>query len=383
MARLLAGSFRFDGKTIAYQDGDTVGSALHRAGVRTIGRSMKYHRPRGMYCVTGSCAQCFVDVDGVPNVPACMRPAQDASVVTSQNRIGSAKRDLLSVVDTVYPDGFEPHEAFTRPRLLNQMFVRAARFMSGWGKAPALGTVADDTPRRRTRHVRELIIGAGRHGLERAKIAAPDGDVLLIDEMDHLGGSAAWDPTEHDVRVLADAAPIWDGVETWTGALAFGIYGGVVAVRRGNDLWEITADRVTVCPGQHDGVPLFAGNDRPGILSRRGAARLFHEHGVLPGRRIAVHGDPLPESFVDALAAKGAQIVATGHVLEARGSPVRCARYADASVECDAIICNVPGVPRIELFQQAGCDLTFDHALRPVTKDDGATSQPTIYAGLA
>ena len=46
----MAGQFTFDGKAIPFEDGDTVGSALHRAGVKVIARSLKYHRPRGLYC---------------------------------------------------------------------------------------------------------------------------------------------------------------------------------------------------------------------------------------------------------------------------------------------------------------------------------------------
>ena len=54
------GQFTFDGKEVPYQDGDTLGSALHRAGVKVLSRSLRYHRPRGLFCCTGSCASCRV-----------------------------------------------------------------------------------------------------------------------------------------------------------------------------------------------------------------------------------------------------------------------------------------------------------------------------------
>lgn len=361
MASSLDGKFRFDGKKIPFRDGDTIGSALHRAGVRTISRSMKYHRPRGLYCCTGSCASCLVDVDGVPNLPACMTRPDSGTEVRSQNRIGSAKRDLLAVTDVAFPDGFDPHGAFTRPRLVNNLFLRAVRFMSGWGKAPKHAGV-ESTAKRHQRRVDELIVGAGASGLARAHAAT--GEVLLIDE--HPGPMGDFP----------------DNVDTWSDALAFGIYGDVVAIRRGQDLWEVTADRITLATGHHDDWPLFEGNDRPGILSLRGARRLLEEHGVLPGRKIVVHGDSLPHDFMDALEREGAHVVAHGIVTEARGNPVRKADVDGVWHGCDTIICNLPGVPRIELFQQAGCVLGWsDGAIRPVLDADGRTSNPNVFGG--
>jgi hypothetical protein len=59
-------SFVFEGKAVSIREGDTVGSALHRSGVRTLTRSIKSHRRRGLYCNNGDCANCLVTVDGVP-----------------------------------------------------------------------------------------------------------------------------------------------------------------------------------------------------------------------------------------------------------------------------------------------------------------------------
>ena len=64
-------SFEFEGRPIEAYEGDTVASALHASGIRTLSRSFKYHRPRGLFCVSGRCPNCLVTVDGVPNVRAC------------------------------------------------------------------------------------------------------------------------------------------------------------------------------------------------------------------------------------------------------------------------------------------------------------------------
>jgi sarcosine oxidase subunit alpha len=379
----LPGHFTFDGKEVPFQDGDTLGSALQRAGIKVISRSLRYHRPRGLFCCSGSCASCLVEVDGIPNLPACMVEAQACSVV-SQNRIGTAKHDLLGVVDKVYRKGFDPHAAFTQNRLVNQAFLQGVRFMSGLGKVPEADTRA--TPaRRRTMSVDELIVGGGRLGLERAHEAT--GRVVLVDELPGLGGSARWDPLEHGTKRLAEGLP--KGVEAWTSAVCFGLYveegqrvaGIARATDAGQDLYEVTARRITIAPGRHDAWPTFPNNDLPGILSLRGAQRLLGEHGVLPGRRIVVHGAEVPKAFRHALEAKGASIVATGVVQDAAGtSCVDEAFVAGAWVPCDAILSNLPGTPRVELFQQAGCRLGFwaDGTLGPQLTE-GRTTQPGIW----
>lgn len=378
------------------QPGDTFASALHRAGHRVLSRSLKYHRPRGLYCVQGSCGSCFVNVDGTPNVPACTAAARDGCALSGQNVIGSARHDLLGVVDKVYWNGFDPHNAFTRPRIVNEVFLKGVRLLSGLGKPPPPG-VHVEGPRRHTLQVDELVVGSGRQGLMRAREAGRlHPRVLLVDELPHLGGSARWDPLEMDTRLLVEELPKWPTVEAWDRTLCFGIYGGqtsgtppVAALRRvaadgHEDLVEISARRITLCTGAHDAWPLFTNNDLPGVLSFRGAMRLLGEHKVVPGLRIVVHGDPIPHPAVAMLQNAGAEVVAQGTVTAARGgTQVEAARIHDDWVACDTILCNLPRTPRVELYQQAGCELGWQRgALAPKAAHDGTTSRHGIYAGL-
>ena len=69
------GPLRFEGREVQVLEGDTVASAMFRAGVRTFSRSLKAHRRRGLYCGTGECPNCSVTVDGVPGVQSCITPA--------------------------------------------------------------------------------------------------------------------------------------------------------------------------------------------------------------------------------------------------------------------------------------------------------------------
>ena len=92
-------SIEFEGREVAIQPGDTLASALYRDGVRVFSRSFKYHRPRGLYCMSGDCPNCLVTVDGEVNVRACMCAAKDGQKVSyeivTDRRSGKASADQL------------------------------------------------------------------------------------------------------------------------------------------------------------------------------------------------------------------------------------------------------------------------------------------------
>ena len=92
-------SFGFDGRRIPIREGDTIATALYRAGVRVFSRSFKYHRPRGLLCGTGRCANCMMQVGPTPNVRACVTPAEPGLDVRHQNAWPSLTFDLLARID--------------------------------------------------------------------------------------------------------------------------------------------------------------------------------------------------------------------------------------------------------------------------------------------
>lgn len=384
-------SFRFDGQSIPIQEGDSVASALYRAGQKVISRSLKYHRPRGMYCNAGNCAGCLVGVDGVPNVLACMTPARAGSRVVSQNRWGSAQHDLLGVVDKVFPQSFDPHNSFTRPAWLNALFLKAVRTMSGLGRVPV--EEARHVPvERHVIRVDELVVGAGAAGLARAKQAARRGQVLVVDEGPGLGGSARWNPLEVDTRMAAIEAPSWRNATFWTQAICFGLYRDpalrramVAAIHHktpeGPRLVEVSARRVTIAVGGYDAWPTFTNNDLPGVLSLRGALRLLGEHRVLPGRAVVVDGR-LPRLAAALMENAGCRIVAQGTVEAVHGAfEVESATVSGERVSCDAVVVVAPRLPRLELFQQAGCRIgARSDRLEVLTDHQGATTHPQIFS---
>src|SRR5437660_3353521 len=94
-------TFSYRGAPVKAFAGDTIGSALYADGVRVFSRSFKYHRPRGLLCCSGACANCMMTVDGTPNVRVCAEPVRAGAIVEPQNVLGSIDRDLLSVVDKI------------------------------------------------------------------------------------------------------------------------------------------------------------------------------------------------------------------------------------------------------------------------------------------
>jgi len=77
-------SFLFDGKIVFGYEGDTIASALHAMGVKTLSRSIELNRPRGFYCAIGNCSSCNMIVDGKPNVRTCVTMLKENMKVKTQ-----------------------------------------------------------------------------------------------------------------------------------------------------------------------------------------------------------------------------------------------------------------------------------------------------------
>ena len=144
-------SLQFDGQPIAALPGDTVASALYRAGQRTFSRSFKYHRPRGLLCLAGKCPNCMMNVDGVPNVRACVTAAKPGMQVQHQNAYPSLENDWLAVAqrfDWLMPVGWY-YKTLTHPAAWHaaEPFIRR---VPGWAKCrrrmrPLPGTLNTNT----------------------------------------------------------------------------------------------------------------------------------------------------------------------------------------------------------------------------------------------
>src|SRR5688572_32038326 len=202
-------SFTFHGANVRGFEGDTLASALYAEGQRIFSRSFKYHRPRGLLCCRGSCPNCMMQVDGTPNVRACVTPIREGARVEAQNVWGTLDHDLLAVTDKIggpfTPVGFY-YRTMIRPRRAWPLYERFLRSAAGLGR---LDPHAQREGRYDTEHRRAevLVVGGGRSGREAAMKHAEAGrQVVLVEESPYV----EVDEGEFDV-VRGRALGIWEG----------------------------------------------------------------------------------------------------------------------------------------------------------------------------
>ena len=381
--------FTIDGHPIEGFAGDTIGSAIAAAGIRTIARSFKYHRPRGLLCVAGRCPNCLVTADGTPNVRACTTPARDGMVVRSQNAWPSVEMDVMSVLDgaeKVLPVGFY-YRSMHKPK----GFWEAARPVLR--RAGGLGSINPDPDMsldyvHRSRHMDVVVVGGGESGTAAAAAAAAAGaKVILVDDQPHIGAGRP----PHEERAIAAPVSGAQSIEVWSGSHAFGLYpDNLLTVLRGNEVMLVRADSMVLATGAHEVPFILPGNDLPGVMLASGAARLLHMYGVLPGYRAVVA--TLDQSGYDVAAdlaqagveiaavldarasvpafpatGRGLGLVETGATLveatgrgRVRGALYRASDGQIREVRCDLLVMAGRLQPAAQLALQAGCGTRYD-----------------------
>ncbi|MES0825423.1 sarcosine oxidase subunit alpha family protein [Ruegeria sp. SCP11] len=338
-------SFRFDGRSYTAHPGDTLASALLANDVRLIGRSFKYHRPRGLLTAGSEEPNGIVELrTGArkePNTRATTIEMFDGLEAHSQNRWPNLKFDALAVNDlfsNFLSAGFY-YKTFMWPaafweKLYEPMIRRAA----GLG---SLSMEADpDEYDKGFRHCDLLIIGAGPAGLMAALTAGRAGaDVILADEDFTLGGRlnsetmALGDQNASDwaARAVAELSSLPNvrlmPRTTVIGAFDHGIYG---AVERTGDhlatlpagkprqiLWRIYTQKALLCAGATERPIAFENNDRPGIMMASALRTYANRFAVTASQRVAIftNNDDGHRTAAD-LHAKGVKIAAVVDVRE-------------------------------------------------------------------
>jgi sarcosine oxidase subunit alpha len=335
------GSIDFEGRRVPTEDGDTIASALFRAGVRTFSRSLKYHRRRGLYCMSGDCPNCLVIVDGEPGHRSCTTRARDGQRVRRSSGWPSTDRDLLSIADHLHPllpVGFYS-KTFIRPRSAWPIAERVIRRATGIGPLP----VSAPPRRSAVRHVRPdlLVLGGGVAGLSAAIAAAEDGaDVMIVDE-GRVAEALPPGPAAERAGALAAIVRADPRITLAEDHVAVGIYEGpFVAVVGPERTLRIEPDRIVVATGAVEVHGVFAGNDLPGVWLGRGAARLVGVHGLRPGSRaVLVAGTPEAFEHLSLLRAVGVEVAA----VLAPGPLIDAHRGVDALVLRDARVLGARG----------------------------------------
>lgn len=312
-------SFRFDGNRYKGFEGDTVASALLASGVRLMGRSFKYHRPRGVLTAGSEEPNALITTGRgagrTPNVRATVQEAYTGLEARSQNAWPSLDFDVLAVNDLASPflgAGFY-YKTFMWPRRFwEAVYEPAIRRAAGLGALS--GAHNPDRYERAFAFCDLLVIGAGPTGLMAALAAAEAGaDVILADEDFLPGGRLNAETVEVDgkpghawaAEVVARLRSM-DNVRVMTRTTVTGVYDGGtygalerVNLHRGDRpetaplecFWRIVARRAVLAAGALERPIAFRNNDRPGIMMAGAVRSYLNRWGVSPGRRVTVFGN--------------------------------------------------------------------------------------------
>ena len=310
--------FTFDGKLFHGLAGDTLASALLANGVHLLGRSFKYHRPRGVLTAGSAEPNALVAVwrDAArytPNLRATQVELYEGLQAESQNRWPSLSIDVGAVnglMAPFIPAGFY-YKTFMWPRSFwKSLYEPLIRARAGLGRVP--GAADPDRYASRYAHCDVLVIGAGPAGLAAARAAADAGArVMLCDEQPHFGGSLLT-----DIHAVIDGRPGAEWLRATLAALkqnarvtllarstAFGYFPhNLIGVNEKltdhlasapphlprERLWQVRAREVVLATGALERPLVFPGNDRPGIMLAGAARDYLHRYGVRCGSRAVI-----------------------------------------------------------------------------------------------
>ncbi|MFD2236918.1 sarcosine oxidase subunit alpha family protein [Aureimonas populi] len=310
--------FTFDGKRYEGHPGDTLASALLANGVHLVGRSFKYHRPRGILSAGSEEPNALVRIDrgpgrAEPNNRATVVELHEGLRAESQNRWPSLAFDVGAVNDALgqlFTAGFY-YKTFMWPKgFWDRLYEPVIRHAAGLGRAPD----EKDADRYASRyaHCDVLVVGAGPAGLAAALAAGRAGaKVMLVDEQAEMGGSLLAEghasvegrPAQDWPQAVRGELSAMDNVTLLPRTTAIGYYhqNMIGLCQRLTDhlaappsgaprerLWRVRARQVVLAQGAIEKPLVFAGNDRPGVMLAGAARAYLNRYGVKVGERALV-----------------------------------------------------------------------------------------------
>lgn len=307
-------NFTFDDETFKGFEGDTVASALLANGVHLMGRSFKYHRPRGVVTAGSEEPNALIGTTRgkgrfEPNTRATIQEIYPGLKTESQNKWPSLKFDLGAINDRLYmlfSAGFY-YKTFMWPRSFwDSVYEPIIRKAAGLGRAPT--EVDPDTYASRYLHCDVLVVGSGPSGITAALTAGRAGPkVVLVDENPEMGGTLLSEPS-----VSIDGQPAWEWLEaaiaeldrmpnvtrmTRTTAMGYYHQNMIGLVQKLTDhmgeipdgaprerMWRVRAKEVVLAQGAIERPMVFDGNDTPGVMMAGAAQTFLNRFGVLVGK---------------------------------------------------------------------------------------------------
>ena len=419
--------FSFDGKEYSGLQGDTLASALLANGVHLVGRSFKYHRPRGILSAGSEEPNALVNIerDGArktPNVRATVQELYDGLVSHSQNRWPSLSFDfgaLNGLAAPMFSAGFY-YKTFMWPKWAwKRVYEPVIRSAAGLGVAP--DQPDPDHYAGRYAHCDVLVLGGGAAGLAAALTAAHTGaQVIVADEQAELGGALRYEAGAAIdgksgwfwAQTVAETLAAMPNVTILPRTTAFGYYAQniVSLAQRLTDhvkapasdaprerLWQVRAKRVVIASGAIERHMVFDGNDRPGVMLASAARAYLNHYGVAVGKTIGVYtandsaywaavdfakagvkvaaivdlrDNPTGPAF-EAAHAAGIEVLAGRAVVGTTGklriSTMKVAPKAGGaarSIAVDALLTSSGWTPSVHLFSQSRGKVRFDDATK-------------------
>ncbi|MCU0827368.1 MAG: sarcosine oxidase subunit alpha family protein [Tabrizicola sp.] len=434
--------FSFNGKRFKGYQGDTLAAGLLANDQMLVGRSFKYHRPRGIVASGPEEPNALVNLGSgarlEPNQRTTTTELFDGLECTSQNHWPSLEFDVGVVNNYAarfLPAGFY-YKTFIHPRpFWKHVFEPIIRRSAGLGKAPTEGDA--DRYEQAYAFCDVLVIGAGVAGLLATKAAADAGHrVILLEQNPTLGGRAPVDETEINgqpvdawLSAIESDLAARDNVTIRTRTCGFGVYdhGYVLADERVADhtpgdgrpkhrLWRIRAGKIVTATGAIERPLSFAGNDIPGVMLASAVRDYVVNYAVSPGDRtvIVTNNDSayqtalaLKAAGLDVPAILDARDAATGALPEAaRAAGIRvltgkaiakvkgskrvtgvaiCAQAGEGAVQeeipCEAVAMSGGWSPVVHLWSHCGGKLLWDETISAFVPD--AARPPLNHDGSA
>lgn len=375
-------AFKYNGEQLSGHPGDTLASALLANGVGVVGRSFKYHRPRGIYAAGIDDPNAMLAIrDGYGREPA-LRAGQvvltDGLEARSVTGWPSPRFDLVAGFTRLAAPFMTAGFYYKTLKWPNwSWYEEAVRRAAGFGSPDG----ATDNRMREYRHdsCDVLVIGTGPAGLAAVKTLEGSGRrVILADHAPVAGGTLRWEEVQIDGQDGSNwANGILEGLASNGGQVLLntfvtGAYEGnfftLVESRlderglAGERIWKLRASEVVLATGSVDRPLVYQNNDLPGTFLSVAVRQFIGEYGVAPGRQLAIFTNN-DSGYLTALAARKAGIEAT--LIDTRKMPseahVEAVRAVGTTVHIDAEISDVRGGTAVrELRLRGGRSIACD-----------------------
>jgi len=313
-------SFKFNGKIFFGFKGDTLASALLANGIHLIGRSFKYHRPRGVLSSGVEEPNALVQIiknnaSTDPNTRATQLEIFEGLNAESQNCWPNVNFDvgvINNIFSPIIPAGFY-YKTFMWPAKLWKKYEDLIRRAAGLGISPTEND--PDIYEHKYYHCEVLIIGSGPAGLAAAKVAVKTGKkILLVDERPHFGGNLTF--AEEELTKINELKPLEWINETCTelqnyqnikilnrtSVAAYHNYNYLIMLQNLSDhlsekekkekirqrLWKVRAKKVILATGSIERPMIFDCNDRPGIMLSSAVRKYINYYSVKCGNNAVI-----------------------------------------------------------------------------------------------